>query len=182
MPGTWRECRAATDSEITSWRCLTDIRFTHVGGRAALIEVGGWRLLTDPTFDSPAGGTPSAGGRSRARLRGPAAADIGPIDAVLLSHDHHADNRDDAGRPLSPSASAVLTTTAGAKRLGGNASGLSPWSSHPLEAPGRPTIEDTATPCRHGRLLTGFALRWEGQEYGVLLDFRQRTAAGSATP
>jgi hypothetical protein len=98
MPGTWRECRAATDSEVTSWRCLTDIRFTHVGGRAALIEVGGWRLLTDPTFDSPAGGTPSAGGRSRARLRGPAAADIGPIDAVLLSHDHRADNLDDAGR------------------------------------------------------------------------------------
>src|SRR6478609_6882104 len=86
------------------------------------------------------------------------------------------------GAHLPPSASVVLTTAAGAKRLGGNASGLSPWSSHPLEAPGRPTIEDTATPCRHGRLLTGFALRWEGQEYGVLLDFRQRTAAGSATP
>jgi L-ascorbate metabolism protein UlaG (beta-lactamase superfamily) len=26
---------------------------THIGGPTALIEVGGWRLLTDPTFDSP---------------------------------------------------------------------------------------------------------------------------------
>jgi L-ascorbate metabolism protein UlaG (beta-lactamase superfamily) len=111
-------------------------------------------------------------GSASRKAVGPAAADIGPIDSVLLSHDHHADNLDDAGRALSPSASVVLTTAAAGKRLGGNASGLSPWSSHPLEAPGRPTIEDTATPCRHGppagRLITGFAPRWEGQEYGVL--------------
>jgi L-ascorbate metabolism protein UlaG (beta-lactamase superfamily) len=30
---------------------MTDIRVTHVGGPTVLIEVGGWRLLTDPTFD-----------------------------------------------------------------------------------------------------------------------------------
>ena len=45
-----------------------------------------------------------------------------------------------------------------------------------LEAPGRPSIEITATPCRHGPPLSrplagdviGFALRWDGQEHGVL--------------
>ena len=45
-----------------------------------------------------------------------------------------------------------------------------------LEAPGRPAIEITATPCRHGPPLShpivgdviGFALRWDGQEHGVL--------------
>jgi L-ascorbate metabolism protein UlaG (beta-lactamase superfamily) len=30
-----------------------DVRMTHVGGPTALIEAGGWRLLTDPTFDPP---------------------------------------------------------------------------------------------------------------------------------
>ena len=45
-----------------------------------------------------------------------------------------------------------------------------------LEAPDRPAIEVTATPCRHGPPLSrpivgdvvGFALRWDGQEHGVL--------------
>jgi L-ascorbate metabolism protein UlaG (beta-lactamase superfamily) len=29
------------------------VRITHVGGPTALIELDGWRLLTDPTFDVP---------------------------------------------------------------------------------------------------------------------------------
>lgn len=45
--------------------------------------------------------------------------DLGPIDAVLLTHDHHADNLDDLGRALLPAAGVVVTTTSGARRLGG---------------------------------------------------------------
>ena len=33
---------------------MKDVRVTHIGGPTVLIEVDGWRLLTDPTFD-PAG-------------------------------------------------------------------------------------------------------------------------------
>jgi len=29
------------------------VRLTHIGGPTVLIEVDGWRLLTDPTFDPP---------------------------------------------------------------------------------------------------------------------------------
>ena len=32
-----------------------EVKLTHIGGPTVLIEFGGWRLLTDPTFD-PAGG------------------------------------------------------------------------------------------------------------------------------
>jgi L-ascorbate metabolism protein UlaG (beta-lactamase superfamily) len=32
---------------------VTEVAVTHIGGPTALIEVGGWRLLTDPTFDPP---------------------------------------------------------------------------------------------------------------------------------
>ena len=31
------------------------VRITHIGGPAALIEVGEWRQLTDPIFDPPPG-------------------------------------------------------------------------------------------------------------------------------
>jgi L-ascorbate metabolism protein UlaG (beta-lactamase superfamily) len=154
------------------------VRLTHIGGPTVLIEVGGWRLLTDPTFD-PAGHDYKFGwGTGSRKLAGPAiaAAELGQIDAVLLSHDHHDDNLDPAGRALLPSAGSVLTTVPGAKRLGGNAHGLEPWATTKLEAPGRPTIEIVATPCRHGPPLSrpivgdvvGFALRWDGQEHGVL--------------
>jgi L-ascorbate metabolism protein UlaG (beta-lactamase superfamily) len=157
---------------------MEDVRITHIGGPTALIETGGWRLLTDPTFD-PAGGKYSFGwGTGSVKEAGPAiaASELGPIDAVLLSHDHHDDNLDAAGRALLPSAGVVITTAAGAKRLGGEARGLQPWEKTRLEAPERPSTEITATPCRHGPPLShpivgdviGFALQWEGQEHGVL--------------
>jgi len=157
---------------------MTGLRITHIGGPTALIEIGDWRLLTDPTFDEPGRVYHFGYGSSSRKSAGPAiaAADLPPIDAVLLSHDHHGDNLDIAGRALLPSAAAVLTTRAGAKRLGGYARGLAPWAVTRLEASGRPTIEVTATPARHGPPLsrpitgevTGFALRWEGQRHGVL--------------
>jgi L-ascorbate metabolism protein UlaG (beta-lactamase superfamily) len=112
------------------------------------------------------------------KLAGPAIAvsELAPIDAVLLTHDHHGDNLDPAGRALLPLAGVVVTTVSGAKRLGGGARGLEPWATTRLDAPGRPPIEITATPCRHGPPLSrpiagdviGFALRWDGQEHGVL--------------
>ncbi|TMM00886.1 MAG: MBL fold metallo-hydrolase [Actinobacteria bacterium] len=155
-----------------------DVSVTHIGGPTVLIEVAGWRLLTDPTFDPPGRTYRFGWGTGSRKLTGPAiaAADLGPIDAVLLSHDHHDDNLDAAGWALLPSAGTVITTVPGAKRLGGDARGLVPWASTRLEAPGRPAIDVTATPCRHGPPLSrpivgdviGFALRWEGQEHGVV--------------
>jgi L-ascorbate metabolism protein UlaG (beta-lactamase superfamily) len=157
---------------------VTGLRVTHIGGPTALIEVGGWRILTDPTFDPPGRRYAFGWGTSSRKLTGPAVAvaDLGPIDAVLLTHDHHGDNLDDAGRALLPSVGTVLTTVSGAARLGGGARGLAPWTSTRLERPGLPTIDVTATPCRHGPPLSGpivgdvvgFALRWDGQEDGVL--------------
>jgi L-ascorbate metabolism protein UlaG (beta-lactamase superfamily) len=112
------------------------------------------------------------------KLVGPAIgpADLGPIDAVLLTHEHHEDNLDPAGRALLPGAGTIVTTHSGAARLDGDVRGLGFWHSTWLEAPGRTSIEVTATPCRHGPPLSrpsvgdviGFALRWEGQEDGVL--------------
>jgi L-ascorbate metabolism protein UlaG (beta-lactamase superfamily) len=154
------------------------VRLTHVGGPTVLIEVAGWRLLTDPTFDPPGRRYVFGWGTSSRKTGSPAlpAGDVLPVDAVLLSHDHHADNLDDAGRAVLPRVPVVVTTAVGARRLGDVARGLRPWTTTVLEAPGKPSIEVTATPARHGPPLSrpvagavvGFALRWEGQEHGVL--------------
>jgi L-ascorbate metabolism protein UlaG (beta-lactamase superfamily) len=140
--------------------------------------VGGWRLLTDPTFDPPGRSYHFGWGTGSKKLAGPAIApaDLGAIDAILLTHDHHDDNLDPAGRALLPSAGTVVTTSSGAQRLGGSTRGLDAWQTTTLEAPGRPRIEVTATPCRHGPPLShplvgdviGFALGWDGQENGRL--------------
>jgi L-ascorbate metabolism protein UlaG (beta-lactamase superfamily) len=155
---------------------MSDIRITHIGGPTTLIEVAGWHLLTDPTFDPPGRRYTFGWGSASRKEAGPAVAlaDLPPIDAVLLSHDQHGDNLDVLGRALLPSAGVVLTTEAGGRRL--SAVGLRPWATFLLEAPGRPTVEVTATPCRHGPPLSrpitgdviGFALRWDGQEHGAL--------------
>jgi len=159
-------------------RAVSDVRLTHVGGPTVLLEVEGWRLLTDPTFDPPGRAYRFGWGTGSTKLVGPAIAaeEIGPIDAVLLTHDHHDDNLDPAGRALLPSAGAVITTASGARRLGGDARGLADWQATTLESAGKPPIEITATPCRHGPPLShplvgdviGFSLRWDGQRHGAL--------------
>ncbi|GIE93719.1 MBL fold metallo-hydrolase [Paractinoplanes rishiriensis] len=120
------------------------------------------RLLVDPTFDAPGRRYSFGWGTSSVKTAGPAldVADLGPLDAVLLTHDQHADNLDDAGRRLLPSAPVVLTTVAGGRRLG--ATGLAPWQTATVGG-----VEVTATPSRHGPAwsvpivgpTTGFALR-----------------------
>jgi L-ascorbate metabolism protein UlaG (beta-lactamase superfamily) len=159
---------------------VPQIRITHIGGPTTLIEVGGLRLLTDPTFDAPGRRYSFGWGSASHKTTGPAInpADLLPTHAVLLSHDQHGDNLDDAGRALLPSAGIVLTTTAAASRLGGNAVGLNPWETTTIgDSSGtHPAVAVTATPARHGPPLSraivgsvvGFALGWEGQEHGVL--------------
>lgn len=159
-----------------------EARLTHIGGPTLLLEVGGWRLLTDPTFDPPGRKWTFGPGASSRKLAGPAiaAADVGEIDAVLLSHDQHGDNLDEAGRALLPSAGTVITTVPGANRLGrrgiASARGLEPWVTTRLQAEGRPAITVTATPCRHGApgfrplvgAVTGFGLEVEGAAHGAV--------------
>src|SRR6202000_590080 len=89
-----------------------------IGGPTALLEVDGLRLLTDPTFDPP-GDYPRPSAPTLVKLAGPAvAADrLATADVVLLSHDQHADNLDQAGRAYLSKVPLTLTTPAGAGRL-----------------------------------------------------------------
>jgi len=146
------------------------LRITYVGGPTCLLDFGGVRLLTDPTFD-PAGAEYSTGPVTLHKLAGPAinAEDLGSFDYVLLSHDHHSDNLDHAGRRILANAKGVLTTVDGAQRLAGNSIGLKDWQSFDCVAPDRRTLRVVATPARHGPeglsrgAVNGFALFFADQ-------------------
>lgn len=129
---------------------MTNASITLIGGPTVLVELQGLRFLTDPTFDNP--GDYYLPHVRLKKTSKPAInpEEIGVIDAVLLSHDQHSDNLDISGRAFLPKARLVLTTAAGAGRLGGNAEGLTPWQSRVLEAANGDAVEITATPARHG--------------------------------
>jgi L-ascorbate metabolism protein UlaG (beta-lactamase superfamily) len=142
-----------------------------IGGPTALLRYGGLTWLTDPTF-SPPGEYPGG----LVKTTGPAVGPEGlePIDVVLLSHDHHSDNLDPAGRDLLPRARRVLTTLEGADRLGPMATGLRPWSSVDIPADGGTAVTVTALPALHGPEgseevtgpVVGFSL--SGPEFGTV--------------
>ena len=90
----------------------------YLGGPTAILEIGGLRLLTDPTFDPP--GDYPIGGRKLTKTLGAVAgpAEIGTVDAVLLSHDQHPDNLDHEGRKYVSGAPLVLSTPAPARQGG----------------------------------------------------------------
>jgi len=146
------------------------LRFTYIGGPTALIEIAGIRFLTDPTFDD-ANTEYATGQYTLTKVRGPAvsADDVGRIDAVLLSHDHHFDNLDRRGRDLLSRAGHVLTTETGAARLTGNALGLKPWQSFQIQSADGRAVSVTATPARHGPAtgdrgpVIGFLIEEEGE-------------------
>jgi len=156
----------------------TQIQVTLLGAATTILEIGSLRLLTDPVFD-PAGGRYSFGwrtGSTKLTASAISAEGLGRIDAVLLSHDHHGDNLDRAGRALLPQAGSVITTSSGARRLRGNASGLREWETTELATGEGLRMRVTATPARHGPPLSrpivgeviGFVLEWEEQKYGAL--------------
>lgn len=140
------------------------IKLTLVGGPTAVLEYAGLRWLIDPSLSPPG---EYAGGL--VKTTGPAIEPdaLEPIDVVLVSHEHHSDNLDPAGREFLPRAGRVLTTVQGAERLGGNAIGLEPWSSVEVDQ-----VNVSAVPAQHGPDGTdhitgpviGFILKADGED------------------
>ncbi len=133
-------------SEPVARTRVSGVRITHLGTATALIEVDGVRFLTDPVFGAPPATYRFGWGTGSRLIAGPAIADseLPPVDAVLLSHDQHADNLDPAGRSQL-TGRPVFTTMAAARRLGGHAHGLRPFDFINFHG-----VRVTATPARHG--------------------------------
>jgi L-ascorbate metabolism protein UlaG (beta-lactamase superfamily) len=137
----------------------SNIVLTLVGGPSVLIDFEGVRLLTDPTFDPPGQYQGPHSPVKHVKTAGPALSveQVGALDAVLLSHDHHFDNLDTSGRALLPAVGVTYTTASGAQRLGGNAASLAPFETRCLTGRNGKKLLVTGTPARHGDVI-GFAL------------------------
>ena len=78
---------APTDTAVLAAAPVDGLRITWFGHSSTLVEVDGARILLDPLWSEYAGPT-SLFGADRF-FAAPAALDaLGPIDAVLISHDH----------------------------------------------------------------------------------------------
>ncbi|QSO52009.1 MBL fold metallo-hydrolase [Alicyclobacillus curvatus] len=140
-----------------------------VGGPTTIIEIGGLRFVTDPTFDSPR--QYEVGGRFLTKNMPPSltAESIGAVDAVLLSHDQHVDNLDAKGREWMKGVQTVFTTTEAAARIPGVTS-LPNWTSTQMARPDGRVITITGVPAQHGPdntqhlvgEVTGFMLSGDG--------------------
>lgn len=150
------------------------MKLTWLGTASVLIEYAGLRLLTDPVLD-PNGRTYSFGppGAPRAWFASTRdyevplqVGELGVIDAVLVSHDHHADNLDDEGHAfiVSGTAAPVITNPRAALRLARVRDGVHGLRDGHSTTIGAVTV--TATPAQHGPRLTPKA----SQVCGFLLE------------
>lgn len=154
------------------------ISATYVGGPTVILELGSFRIITDPTLD-PAGTTFMVNDKpGYSKTQDPATPDIGKIDLVLLSHDQHGDNLDHAGRELLAKVPLTLTTPIGAQRLKGNAKALNTWESTTIKTNEGEEIVITSTPARHGPAgieklagdVTGFIVSYNHQQLYITGD------------
>jgi L-ascorbate metabolism protein UlaG (beta-lactamase superfamily) len=129
---------ATTIIELGSFRILTDPNFLHRGQRAYLGK-GLWsRRLTEPSMQPE---------------------DLPDIDAIVLSH-LHGDHFDRVAKAKLPRSQPVITTPQAAERLtrwGFEARGLRTWSTERLSK-GAETLTVESLPGIHARGLMGMLL------------------------
>jgi L-ascorbate metabolism protein UlaG (beta-lactamase superfamily) len=172
---------AALDQQAAKPTSLASpVRVTYLGGPTYLLEIGRFRIISDPGFD-PQGTERNEGpGHLLTKVMAPPipADAIGRIDIALVSHAQHLDNLDNEGRRLLHKVGTTLTTPASATMNlpGKNVRGLAPWESTVVSNAHGEELRITAMPAVHTSNpalrevvgeVTGFMLEWAGQTTGA---------------
>ena len=133
---------------------VDDVTMTFVGNATMLLRIGGFTLLTDPSFLHRGQRAYLGTGLWTKRLTDPALepGELPSLDAVVLSH-MHGDHWDDIATRSLDKATPVVTTQAAARALGRKGftatSDLRPWQQHVLSA-GDDELRITSVPGVHG--------------------------------
>jgi L-ascorbate metabolism protein UlaG (beta-lactamase superfamily) len=159
------------------------VSITHIDTACVLIDINGFKILTDPTLNKKDFLLPQYVSSPLAfskKYIDPALSptEIGKVDLVLLSHDHHNDNLDRAGRNFIKTVPLVLSTPDAQKRLKNkNTIGLENWEEYHILTPKIRNLKITAIPAQHTNIkrlvkvmgqVIGFTIEWEGQNQGCI--------------
>ncbi|HHH50582.1 MAG TPA: hypothetical protein ENK52_06355 [Saprospiraceae bacterium] len=123
---------------------------THIGTACCLIEIDGFKILTDPVLDDAGKYYHHGFGAISKKTTNPhiELANLKDVDLILLSHPQHKDNFDVKGRAFAKTVPLVLSTKRIEKELK-NGKGLLPWEEYVLDLPGQKQLKITATPAQH---------------------------------
>jgi L-ascorbate metabolism protein UlaG (beta-lactamase superfamily) len=156
------------------------VTITQIDTACMLIDINGFRIVTDPAFDAAGNTYQSGSGRTLKKTGSPALhpQDLGHVDLVLLSHDQHKDNLDNSGREFLDTVPRIVSTKEAHGRLGlTTLTGIDEWETLRIDTNKVPGLRVTGTPCMHGsdeelhRIaghVLGFILEWDGQQNGAL--------------
>jgi L-ascorbate metabolism protein UlaG (beta-lactamase superfamily) len=159
-----------------------EVEITYIDTACVLLNINGFRIITDPALDNKTGIFPKLVGKPfifSKKTMNPVADDISkPIDLALVSHDHHGDNLDKSGKKLLENVPNILSTKRAEKRLKNlQVIGLKPWEAKYIETPLLKGLKITAVPAQHTNIkrllyavgqVIGFVIEWDNQENGAL--------------
>ncbi|NQX54040.1 MBL fold metallo-hydrolase [Pedobacter panaciterrae] len=155
-----------------------ELHITHIDTACVLLELNGFRILTDPTLDQAGKLYHHGFGAISRKLSSPGMLreDLGDVDLVLLSHHQHKDNLDIEGRKYLDTTRCILSTVSASRSIPG-ITGLRVWESYSVEDLRVPGLMITATPARHrpwwvpefvsGEVI-GFIISYRDQKDGVI--------------
>jgi L-ascorbate metabolism protein UlaG (beta-lactamase superfamily) len=154
------------------------INITHIDTACILLDINGYKILTDPTLDN-AGGVYHHGFGSISRKTGTPSLNpvaLMDVDLVLLSHHQHKDNFDIKGKAFASNVSKIISTKQASKALR-NVVGLNNWETHHIQTNKCTNLRITATPAQHhpswvpsffaGQVI-GFIIEFDEQKDGVI--------------
>jgi len=157
---------------------LMELSLTHINTACVLLEINGYRILTDPTLDDAGGLYYHGFGAFSRKTESPGlkADQLRDIDLVLLSHHQHKDNLDTQGRAFLGQVKTIISTVPASKAIKG-VIGLKEWQSYALDTPKIKGLKITATPAQHrpswipefvsGKVI-GFIIEAEALPKGVI--------------
>ncbi|TPN85978.1 MBL fold metallo-hydrolase [Aquimarina algicola] len=128
-----------------------NINVTHIDTACCLIEIEGFKILTDPVLDNAGGIYHHGYGAISKKYSNPILdnTSLEAIDLILLSHPQHKDNFDTKGKEFAKSVPLILSTHKTEKEFS-NAKGMKPWESYELKNKNDSSIlKITATPAQH---------------------------------
>lgn len=154
------------------------VTITHIDTACMLIDINGYRILTDPTLDKAGHLYYHGAGVFSRKTDNPSLplSGLPGVDLILLSHHQHMDNFDHKGREFALSVPMILSTKPAAKAIKG-ITGMDDWESFRINTDKVPGLKVTATPAQHhpwwvpgfiaGKVI-GFIIEFDDQGAGVI--------------